>query len=353
MRLFGKKEESEESSNSDQDSFQSRSSSSGSTSRDVAIIQKDLETMKAMIGTLREMKKDDQEKFAKIGEQIGEMRNMQMTRERELKELGLKVQKAIDLVEAAQVEKVLVENKKTDARIQITDAKLESYHMVQETIISELKNIREKIGVFRGLEQVVKLNSEVKQDLTDMKYMRTDIERHADKIESMFIELNKKFDEFNLFKTDSEKLKDEIHRTLKEINRFNVQITQMVRKEDIASIEKEMATKLKSAEAYKDAFDKLLADVAKIKNEIAEERKDFTAWHAQMKEDLNVKTGFAATKAEIKKMETTLFGSMKRINKWITYFQDRLNNYEKANFQPREKKENPNDTELKDDTPGF
>src|SRR3989338_2957064 len=98
MRLFGKKEESEESSNSDQDSFQSRSSSSGSTSRDVAIIQKDLETMKAMIGTLREMKKDDQEKFAKIGEQIGEMRNMQMTRERELKELGLKVQKAIDLV---------------------------------------------------------------------------------------------------------------------------------------------------------------------------------------------------------------------------------------------------------------
>ena len=61
--------------------------SSYSPAREIALIQKDLETLKAMLSTLREMKKDDQDKFARIGEQIGELRSSLLNKEKEVKEL--------------------------------------------------------------------------------------------------------------------------------------------------------------------------------------------------------------------------------------------------------------------------
>ncbi|MBD3203942.1 hypothetical protein GF327_06590 [Candidatus Woesearchaeota archaeon] len=165
----------------------------------------DFTRLKAKFDQFAELRKVFNERFTRINEQVGELRGMIMDTNRTMQDLEIKTVKAVDLVDAVQPDKLMVEVKKQDAKIEAVKANLESNEAMMKTIMNQLKEMRHLVNKFRGVEQIVKLSEDVKKELMEAKKVEATIERHSDKVEGIFIESQKRFQEFEEI---SDKIKD-------------------------------------------------------------------------------------------------------------------------------------------------
>ncbi|MBS3131310.1 hypothetical protein J4212_02655 [Candidatus Woesearchaeota archaeon] len=156
----------------------------------------DLEKLKAQFSTFYELQKASNERFGNINEQLGGIRSQMMEREKDAQKLEARALQAIDMVKTVQPDKFLIEIRKMDSKIEALRANLEASENIIKNTVSELKGIRNKMGAFKGMEQVVKLNEEVKAELMEIKKTQATISRHADKVETIFSEMQKKFSDF-------------------------------------------------------------------------------------------------------------------------------------------------------------
>lgn len=175
--------------------------------------------LKAQFDQFAELRKVINDRFTRINEQVGELRGMIMDANRNMQDMEVKTVKAVDLVEAVHPDKLMVDVRKQDAKIEALKANLESNEAMMKSILDQLKDLRHQISVFRGLEQVVKLNEEVKHELMNIKKVEATVERHSDKIEGIFVESQKRFQEF-------EKLTDKIKEVEKQLKTVSQQSDQ-------------------------------------------------------------------------------------------------------------------------------
>ncbi len=183
-----------------------------------ASIGADIERLKAQIDAINEMRKSYSEKFTHIAEQIGELRNMLIEKEKDIRNIEVKAVHASDLVESVQPEKLLIEIKKEDVKIEAIKSKLESYGIIAEKIREELKEIRDKMNTFRGIDQVVEMNKEVKDNLSKMKKIQSSVEIHSDKVENIFGIVEKRFDDYKKYEELSNTLNEAFQEMVKEFN---------------------------------------------------------------------------------------------------------------------------------------
>lgn len=156
----------------------------------------DLEKLKAQFGTFYELQKASNERFSNITEQLGSMRSMMIERDKDSQRLEAKASQAIDLVKTVQPDKFMVDMRKMDSKIEALKANLESNENVIKNTINELKEMRNKMTVFKGMEQVIKMNEDVKGELMEIKKLQALVERHADKVETIFSEMQRKTSDF-------------------------------------------------------------------------------------------------------------------------------------------------------------
>lgn len=162
----------------------------------LAQLSADLDRLSAQFSSFYEMQKAATERFSRINEQIGELRAMLIERDRAAQHMEAKATQAIDLVETIQPEKLMIEVRKSDAKTEALKAGLESHEAVMNSVVAELKETRAKLTAFKGMEEVVKLNDEVKKELSQIKLIQSVVERHADKVDTIFAEMQKAFGEY-------------------------------------------------------------------------------------------------------------------------------------------------------------
>jgi hypothetical protein len=170
----------------------------------------DFSRLRVKIESLDEIRKANSERFARLSEQIGEVRGMILDTNRSVSEIELKATKTSDLVQAVQPDKLMVEVRKADGKVEAVRANIESNEAMMKTLMSELKELRNRIAFFRGLEQVMKLSEEVKKDLSRIQKTSALIERHSDKAETIFSEMQSRFSEMDQFTSTIKELKDDI-----------------------------------------------------------------------------------------------------------------------------------------------
>jgi RNAse (barnase) inhibitor barstar len=211
----------------------------------------DLSRVRAKVESLDEIRKANAERFAHISEQVGELRGMILDTNRSVSQIEVKITKTNDLVEAVQPDKLMVEVRKTEGKIEAVRANIESNEAMMKTLMSELKDLRNKVSFFRGLEQVVKLNEDIKKELTAIQKTKAVVERHADKSETIFSEMQNRFAEMDKFTgimkdlqsgvkllndaTDTLKIqivkktdKQELEKLIKKFNEFEVHVGNVI-----------------------------------------------------------------------------------------------------------------------------
>jgi len=210
----------------------------------------DIEKLKALIKSLDERRKVDGEKFTRLNEQIGELRTSSVEREKQLRDIEISSLKAVEMVKEVHPEKLMTEVKKGDMKLIKLESYMEKYETTLAQFIEEIKEIRTKMELFRGYEELLKLNQETRQEVSNMKKLEIKMDIHTNKVERLFIDFQKKYQEFEEFKQLGDYMQ-EIYRTvIKEINALKVKSTNFIEKEAIRDLEKDTLEKTEKVDEF-------------------------------------------------------------------------------------------------------
>jgi chromosome segregation ATPase len=231
--------------------------SSGNPKLDMEITK-----IKAQLESQGEIRKANSERFSRISEQMGELRGMIMDTNKTMSKIEVSATKAIDLVESVQPEKLMIEIRKQEGKMESLKANIESNEAMMRDIMEEIKKMRAQMNFYKGIEQVAKLNDEVKTEIFNIKKVEATIERHADKAETIFIDLEKKFSEYEKF---HQKM-DDIEMTFKVIqedfDKIKFQLTSKSEKKEFINLMDKFTE-----------FEKHTGDVLKLLDERSKQSK--------------------------------------------------------------------------------
>jgi len=199
-------------------------------------VKADLDKLAAKFTSFYELQKSNTERFTRINEQIGEIRSMMIQRDKDFQMLEARATQAIDLVSTVQPDKLMIELQKGDGKIEALRANVESNEMIQNNIVNELKEMRNKITMFRGIEQVMKLNEEVKKELMDTRRMKALIERHADKVETIFSEVKKRFSDFEKMADLTKDLDNSFKDMIADLDSLKVRVGELASKKEVEDL---------------------------------------------------------------------------------------------------------------------
>jgi len=219
MGLFGKKEEDKIEAESEEEKPEKKSESkvedlSGASS---ARLASEITKIQASVEAFGEVRKSFSERFSRISEQIGELRSMILDRDKSIQEIELKAVKAYDLVDSVHPEKISTMVQRESAKIEALKANLEGNEAIMGRIMDELKDTRRKIEFFRGVEEVIKLSEEVKQELIEIKKIESRVNINTDKVETIYYEMRNKFQSIDSFDAEVKELKVAVEQNTKDV----------------------------------------------------------------------------------------------------------------------------------------
>lgn len=196
----------------------------------------ELTKIHAQLESFGEIRKANAERFSRLSEQLGEVRGMIADTNKAMGKIEVAATKAVDLVESVHPEKLMIEVRKQDGKVEALRANIESNEAIMKDLMSELKKMRDQMKFYKGIEQVAQLNDEVKQELANIKKMEAVIERHADKVETIFLEVEKKFASFDKFDTIVKEVQDSVKRLASDFDKARVKIEQKEEKKEFVTL---------------------------------------------------------------------------------------------------------------------
>lgn len=210
-----------------------------------------VEKIAAKVEALSELRRADAERFSRISEQIGELRNLILEKEEEIKELGTKATKAAEMVGELQPEKILSEIRKGTTKYEMLEAKIEGTNTLYQEIIEEVKRMRNKLAMFRGTEELMKLNEETAKNLASIKRTEANIESQANKTGNIYVQFQKQANELVKYRDAAAALADEFRNIKKSVEEVKAKAqSALVDQKDLDRLREEL---LKSISAVQGA----------------------------------------------------------------------------------------------------
>jgi hypothetical protein len=238
MGLFGKKkkDKDEEEEPEPEEPAEEEKEPAPSGNASLGQVQAEVDKLSAKFSSFYELQKSYTERFTRVNEQIGELRSMMIQRDKDSQLLEAKATQAIDLVATVQPDKLMIEMQKEDGKIEALRGNLESNETIMHNIVNELKEMRNKMNTFRGIEQTIQLNEEVKKELMDIRRLKALIERHADKVETIFSEVKKRFSEFERMGDVTKDLDNSFKDMTADVDSLKVRTSDLANKKEVEDL---------------------------------------------------------------------------------------------------------------------
>lgn len=256
-----------------------------------------------------------EDKFSKLEEQIGSIREQFIQREKDIEELEVKAVKASDLVKDVHPEQLLKEIKKTDYKVNIVKSIVDSYEHMNDKIFDELKDIRAIIKIFRGTKEIEKLNNDLKKELNNIVKVQSNVEKQADKVENIYSEINHAIEEFRNLRSMFNLIRIEFTKIKKDYDKTDINTKSFVNKKEFLELDKSLNL------FYEDFNAKFLTfegNEDKI-NEIDLIKKNLTS-------------SSESAKARLLKLESKASKTISDYEKRILLIEQRLDSYEDIDF---------------------
>lgn len=267
-------ESSEESSENEEDgsnkpSNQNPANNEGGENISLGSLVAEVEKLKASFESFGEIRKSFSDRFTRTSEQIGELRSMINEKDKTIQEVELKAIKSYDLVSTVQPEKMMTLIQKSDARIEALKANLEGNESIMARIMDELKETKKKVEFIRGVEEIIKLSEETKKDLLEIKKVESRIALNTDKVDTIYSEMSKRFQKFDLFDSTLQEIKAQSEQNRNDIQNLKDKVINLASKEDVDKVINKVQ---KYVDALKDLEKKssMTKDIERLKEILSE-----------------------------------------------------------------------------------
>jgi hypothetical protein len=92
------------------------------------------------------------------------------------------------------------------------------------------------MSFYKGIEQVVSMTEEIKQELATIKRVEANIERHADKVETVFLEVEKKYAQFEKFNDTVQDLDKMFKKIQGDFEKIRVKVEMKLERKDFLDL---------------------------------------------------------------------------------------------------------------------
>ncbi|MBI4020018.1 MAG: hypothetical protein HY367_01690 [Candidatus Aenigmarchaeota archaeon] len=199
------------------------------------------ERLKAMIDAVKESKQATDERIQRVTESIGEIRSLVFQREGAMSQQELKVKKLEEMIGEVKPQEIAKEFGKRDKTIAQEDLRLEKLEKKLDEVARAAASTQVLIKGIGGLENIATLNREMSQKTAGVSETAKRIDRLSDKIEKIFVELNKNLGEFVLYKTKQDTMDELVKDMLKSLDGLTIKLEGYVQKEDMNLIKADIA----------------------------------------------------------------------------------------------------------------
>ena len=169
-----------------------------------------LDKLEAKQLTQEEIKQVMQSKMDRLSETIGELRELFKILSNDKKELDVSMSKISDKVEKVEPDKI---HKKIEKAIVVVDrceGKVDLLSKKYKVLSEDLEVYTKKLKVFKGENQLLKLQEKVKDDLKVIEVTANKTHRHASKLENHYVKINEKVNDAVRSSKELKKLKEEL-----------------------------------------------------------------------------------------------------------------------------------------------
>ncbi|MBN2042643.1 MAG: hypothetical protein JW754_02450 [Candidatus Aenigmarchaeota archaeon] len=196
----------------------------------------DIERMKAVVESLKEMRSVDGEKVQRANENIAELRSIVFQREVMMKDYETKIQKMADIVSQIDPEKIIMEMGKKDREISSQAIKIDKLEGKFQTIDEIMKRLRNVITNIGSLENMINMSKESTEKLMEMKNVQANIQKLSDKIHGLYAEMSNRLEEFDIYKRKQDRYEALVDSLMNSVDDLNKKLGSFATKEDLESI---------------------------------------------------------------------------------------------------------------------
>lgn len=155
-------------------------------------LQTKIESLEAKEEAQKELREMTNKKFESMEEQVGEIREMFKVLSSEKKELEVKIGQTIEIVKQVEPSQIAKKINTTAHQISVIEGKIQLLNKQYDSFKKDFDKFRHKLNVFKGEDELIKLQMRVKEDLDDVHKIAHQAGMHASKMENHFIKINEK-----------------------------------------------------------------------------------------------------------------------------------------------------------------
>jgi hypothetical protein len=223
-----------------------------------------LQKLEAKIDSISSFLKNYGERITQLSQQIGEIRGMALSNEKSLARVMIEASKAVDIVREVRPDKLRIEYQRMDLKIQELGERFETNKHLMEQVMGEVKEMRRKINSFAGIEEVLRLNEEIKKDLIMTQQVASKARLHADKSEEIYIQLRRGFTEYQKLLQTISNFESNYSSLTKEVNRLKLDFSSIASRDDLTDLKKYSDRKFSELDVALQVINKVREDNVRI-----------------------------------------------------------------------------------------
>ncbi|UCD07416.1 MAG: hypothetical protein JSW41_00320 [Candidatus Aenigmatarchaeota archaeon] len=206
-----------------------------------------LEKMNAFLTAIKDEKASEDETIRRLTEEIGEMRSSIGALDRKASQQEIIVTELNTAIGELKPQKFVKFLRKEDMRVKMHDAKIQKIEDTTSLLIKKMTQVEEVLKKIGSLEKIADFGRNIAKRLVEIENREKRIGRISDRIDTIFMELNKRLDEFMLYKAKQDTLDELSREMMKAIDNMNTKIEGFAKKEDLNLLRDTLESKISGA----------------------------------------------------------------------------------------------------------
>lgn len=175
-----------------------------------------------IVETISRLRESYDTRLSVISESIGGLKARLDELEQLFSELKGASREAIDFLKEARPQILLSNMKKLEIELEELKGRMKVNEEALAELGRDLREVKQMVGEFKGVEELLELAKEIREDIREVEELRKKTEAHADKIEAIFVDIHRKTREIKELTTYLEGLKDLVANLEKRVTKLEI-----------------------------------------------------------------------------------------------------------------------------------
>ncbi len=261
------------------------------------------EKLRTFVDAIKDEKTDTEENIRRIMEEIGELRSGVNSLESRMSEQEIKMEEAISTMKYLKTDQFVRDLQRKETEIKTHEARLDKIDDMLSMLIKKVTTIEDAFKDLGSLENVARFSQGLAAKIKEIDDREAKITKLADRVNSIFIELNKRLEEFMFYKVKQQTLDELSQETMKSLEEINTKIEGFASKEDLEMLRNTVEQRIAEVASSGGAGNAVSSKSPKLR-QLETQREEIEGLLAMLDEQLASKKISKADYEKTKKINT-------------------------------------------------